>query len=81
MFRTKAESIRLAGEWGGLESLAFSHTCYEGKFPPCGNCPACVLRAKGFAEAGLPDPLRQRADDEERASLGSPPKNPATPEG
>jgi 7-cyano-7-deazaguanine synthase len=64
MFRTKAESIRLAVKWGALESLAFSHTCYEGKFPPCGNCPACILRAKGFAEAGMPDPLLQRIDDD-----------------
>jgi 7-cyano-7-deazaguanine synthase len=62
MFRTKAESIALAKEWGALESLAYSHTCYEGKFPPCGKCPACVLRAKGFAEAGVPDPLLQRPD-------------------
>jgi 7-cyano-7-deazaguanine synthase len=63
MFRTKAESIALAREWGALESLAYSHTCYEGKFPPCGKCPACILREKGFAEAGLPDPLLRRTDD------------------
>lgn len=65
MFRTKAESIALARKWGALEALAFSHTCYEGEFPPCGKCPACALRAKGFAEAGVPDPLRQRAALEE----------------
>lgn len=60
MFRTKAESIGLARQWGALESLAWSHTCYEGVFPPCGRCPACLLRAKGFAEAGIPDPLTLR---------------------
>ncbi|NBW41275.1 7-cyano-7-deazaguanine synthase QueC, partial [bacterium] len=25
--------------------------------PPCGHCPACLLRAKGFQEAGEEDPL------------------------
>lgn len=61
MFMTKAESVRWAAKIGALDSLAFSHTCYEGKFPPCGGCPACRLRAKGFAEAGVPDPLVTRA--------------------
>jgi 7-cyano-7-deazaguanine synthase len=61
MFRTKAESVALARRWGALESLAYTHTCYEGAFPPCGHCPACVLRARGFAEAGIPDPLLGRA--------------------
>ena len=60
MFKTKAESIRLAQKWGAMESLAYSHTCYEGSVPPCGNCPACLLRAKGFAEAGVIDPLVAR---------------------
>jgi 7-cyano-7-deazaguanine synthase len=60
MFRTKAESVALARRWGALESLAFSHTCYEGSFPPCGKCPSCLLRAKGFAEAGMADPIYSR---------------------
>lgn len=61
MFMTKAESVRWAAKIGALESLAFSHTCYEGKYPPCGTCPACLLRSKGFAEAGVEDPLTARA--------------------
>jgi 7-cyano-7-deazaguanine synthase len=61
MFMSKAESVRWAAKIGALESLAYSHTCYEGKYPPCGACPACRLRSKGFAEAGVPDPLEARA--------------------
>ena len=61
MFRTKAESVLLAQAWGALDSLALSHTCYEGFFPPCGRCPSCLLRAKGFAEAGIDDPLITRS--------------------
>lgn len=61
MFRTKAESVVLAKAWGALDSLALSHTCYEGLFPPCGRCPSCLLRAKGFAQAGIEDPLVTRS--------------------
>jgi 7-cyano-7-deazaguanine synthase len=61
MFKTKAESVTWAAELGALESLAFSQTCYEGAFTPCGACPACELRRKGFQEAGVDDPLEARA--------------------
>jgi 7-cyano-7-deazaguanine synthase len=60
MYQTKAESVRWAAELGALESLAYSHTCYQGAFPPCGKCPSCLLREKGFAEAGVKDPLHER---------------------
>lgn len=57
MWMTKAETVtlsrRLPGCW---EALVLSHTCYEGKRPGCGECPACRLRAKGFADAGETDP-------------------------
>ncbi len=61
MYMSKAETVSLAREVGALEALAWSHTCYEGVFPPCGTCPACILREKGFAEAGTKDPLIKRA--------------------
>jgi 7-cyano-7-deazaguanine synthase len=57
MHLTKAQTVHLMRDLGRLDWLALSHTCYEGRRPPCGACPACLLRAKGFAEAGLPDPL------------------------
>jgi len=57
MHLSKKETVELLRDLGGLDALALSHTCYEGQRPPCGRCPACLLRAKGFAEAGIEDPL------------------------
>lgn len=61
MHLTKADSIHLARTYEGcMEALAWSHTCYMGSVPPCGECPSCLLRAKGFREAGIEDPLIRR---------------------
>ncbi len=58
MWLTKAETVKLAKRLPGCwEAVALSHTCYRGHRPPCGECPACVLRAEGFADAGEVDPL------------------------
>jgi len=57
MHLTKKETVELARDLGALPAMAHTHTCYNGDRPPCGRCPACVLRAKGFAEAGVVDPL------------------------
>jgi 7-cyano-7-deazaguanine synthase len=54
---SKREIIKL-GTTLGLD-YGLTHSCYdpdaEGR--PCEQCDSCRLRAKGFAEAGLPDPL------------------------
>lgn len=55
--RSKKETVELARDLGALDTMAATHTCYNGARPPCGKCPACLLRAKGFAEAGIEDPL------------------------
>ncbi|HNP35620.1 MAG TPA: 7-cyano-7-deazaguanine synthase QueC [Woeseiaceae bacterium] len=57
MHLSKKETVLLARQLGAIEAMAFTHTCYNGERPPCGECPACRLRAKGFAEAGIADPL------------------------
>lgn len=57
MHRTKKETVELAVQLGALEAMALTHTCYNGRRPPCGECQACRLRAVGFAEAGVRDPL------------------------
>lgn len=60
MWMNKAETVKMADKFGALDALAWSHTCYNNQFPPCGECPACELRAKGFMEAGISDPLFSR---------------------
>lgn len=60
MFLTKADSIILAQSLGAFEALAWSHSCYEGHEIPCGVCVSCKLRARGFNEAGVDDPLLAR---------------------
>ncbi len=54
---SKKQTVELARDLGALDAMALTHTCYNGERPPCGECPACRLRAKGFLEAGIADPL------------------------
>ena len=55
---TKADIAREAARLGLDAGL--SHSCYDpaADGAACGRCDACRLRARGFEEAGLPDPTR-----------------------
>ena len=55
---TKAQIIRRGVELGVDYSL--THSCYDPDpaGASCGRCDACLLRRKGFAEAGLEDPVK-----------------------
>jgi 7-cyano-7-deazaguanine synthase len=57
MHLSKKETVLLANEVGAIGAMALTHTCYNGRRPPCGECAACRLRARGFVDAGIPDPL------------------------
>ena len=54
---SKAEIIR-RGVQLGLD-YGLTHSCYDPRPDgrPCGRCDSCVLRAKGFSEAGAIDPV------------------------
>ena len=55
---SKAEIIRRALELD--VDLALTHSCYDPSPDgvACGECDSCLLRLKGFREAGLEDPIR-----------------------
>lgn len=57
---TKADIVRKAIELG--VDLSLTHSCYDPapSGAACGQCDACILREKGFAEAGAIDPVRLR---------------------
>jgi 7-cyano-7-deazaguanine synthase len=54
---SKADIIRRGAALG--VDYGLTHSCYDpdAAGTPCGSCDSCLLRAKGFAEAGLRDPV------------------------
>lgn len=59
---TKADIIRRGAALG--VDYALTHSCYDpdrdGR--ACGHCDSCILRRKGFEEAGVPDPTEYRSE-------------------
>ena len=55
---TKAQIIQKGIELG--IDYALTHSCYDPSSQglACGRCDSCILRIKGFKDAGMPDPTR-----------------------
>jgi 7-cyano-7-deazaguanine synthase len=60
---SKCEIIKLGAELG--VDFRLTHSCYDpdAQGRSCGLCDSCRLRRKGFAEAGLRDPLEYRSEN------------------
>jgi len=53
--KTKAQIVKLGRQLHVPFELTWS--CYQGSLKPCGTCDSCRLRAKGFEDAGMIDPV------------------------
>ena len=58
---SKMEIVKLGLQLKAPLELTWS--CYQGGAVPCGSCDSCLLRAKGFEEAGVSDPALTRSRD------------------
>lgn len=60
MLLTKSQTVELGKRVLGDKFdrvMGLTHTCYQGVKGGCGECAACLLRDRGFREAGIDDPL------------------------
>lgn len=68
LYLTKEQIVRRAQELN--VDLALTYSCYdptpEGR--SCGLCDSCLLRAKGFAEAGVEDPALEKCNRKNETS-------------
>ena len=55
LYLTKKEIVLLGNEL--MAPLEYTHSCYNGSQKACGICDSCKLRLRGFAEAGIEDPI------------------------
>ncbi len=53
--KSKAEIVKLGKDLGAPLHLTWS--CYEGGEKACGRCDSCILRLRGFEEAGFRDEI------------------------
>ena len=55
LHKTKAEIVKMGLEMAA--PLQLTASCYRGEELACGRCDSCLLRLKGFSEAGFADPI------------------------
>jgi 7-cyano-7-deazaguanine synthase len=60
LYKNKKEIVELGMKLDA--PLEWTWSCYVGGKVPCGKCDSCLLRAKGFEEAGFKDPLLVRLE-------------------
>ncbi|ACV64345.1 exsB protein [Desulfofarcimen acetoxidans DSM 771] len=55
LYKTKAEIVKMGMDLAA--PLQLTTSCYRGEELACGRCDSCLLRLKGFSEAGFIDPI------------------------